>query len=355
MKLSWWKYLAILLVSYSLIAGLIIPLGFGITKSEPFQAQMGGTLEVKAETYNIIPGSDLEGFLRIDSFLLKANEVKVSTSEANDIRLKFDLPDYLPINAKQKDATLIINQKGAGAAVLPSAIFLKQDLIDVASGQKSWGSADILKGEDLVGKTHFPYRSILYETIRNTFYHVPMWFAMIFMFTLSVISSILLLRKPQKVDYDMWTMNLNRVGVLFGILGLLTGAVWARYTWGSYWSGDIKQNMSAICLLIYGGYFILRATVDDIDKKRRITSIFNIFAYIAMIPLLFVIPRMTDSLHPGSGGNPALGGDDLDSTMRMIFYPAIIGWILFGIWMSEIGKRYEKIKTEYLIKIHDKN
>ncbi|HMR44960.1 MAG TPA: cytochrome c assembly protein, partial [Saprospiraceae bacterium] len=69
-----------------------------------------------------------------------------------------------------------------------------------------------------------------------------------------------------------------------------------------------------------------------------------LFAFATLIPLLYVIPRMTDSLHPGSGGNPAMGGEDLDNTMRMVFYPAIIGWTLVGFWMANLNFRIEKIR-----------
>jgi heme exporter protein C len=53
---------------------------------------------------------------------------------------------------------------------------------------------------------------------------------------------------------------------------------------------------------------------------------------------------MTDSLHPGNGGNPALGGEDLDNTMRMVFYPAVIGFILLGLWISQLVYRTDKLK-----------
>ncbi len=70
---------------------------------------------------------------------------------------------------------------------------------------------------------------------------------------------------------------------------------------------------------------------------------YNVFAFVALIPLIFVIPRLTDSLHPGAGGNPALGGEDLDNTMRMIFYPAIIGWTLLGAWMAQLNYRIDRL------------
>jgi heme exporter protein C len=136
--------------------------------------------------------------------------------------------------------------------------------------------------------------------------------------------------------------------LIFGILGLITGAIWAKHTWGAYWSWDVKQNMAAISVLIYLAYFVLKNSFEDREKAARLSGVYNIFAFMAMIPLLFVIPRMTDSLHPGNGGNPALGSQDLDKTMRMVFYPAVIGFILLGFWLSEIKFRYEILKAKVL-------
>src|SRR5690606_31379887 len=101
-------------------------------------------------------------------------------------------------------------------------------------------------------------------------------------------------------------------------------------------------------ILIYLAYFVLRSSFDDFDKRARIAAVYNIFAFAALIPLLFVIPRMTDSLHPGSGGNPAMGGEDLDNTMRMIFYPAIIGWTLMGVWISQILFRILRLRYKLM-------
>ena len=84
---------------------------------------------------------------------------------------------------------------------------------------------------------------------------------------------------------------------------------------------------------------MLARSFEDPDKRDRVTSAYNVFAFLTLIPLLFIIPRMTDSLHPGNGGNPAMGGEDLDNTMRMVFYPAVIGWTLLGFWMAELVYR----------------
>lgn len=131
-----------------------------------------------------------------------------------------------------------------------------------------------------------------------------------------------------------------------GMLGILTGMIWANYTWGSPWHGDPKQNGAAISLLIYFAYFILRGSVNNQDQKARLSAVYNIFAFVAMIPLIFIIPRITSSMHPGSGGNPGFNMYDLDSRMRMVFYPAVVGWILIGAWVSTLLIRSKNVEEK---------
>lgn len=194
-----------------------------------------------------------------------------------------------------------------------------------------------------------PRLDILNETIRNVYYHVPIWFAMLFMMTVSVIQSILSLTKNNLLN-DSKAFNASLVGFFFSIPGLLTGSVWAKYTWGTWWTfQDPKLNGVAISILIYLAYFILRFSIDDELKRARISAVYNIFAYVMMNVFIMVLPRLTDSLHPGNGGNPAFAKYDLDSNMRLVFYPAVIGWVFFSYWLFNITNRISFIKN----KLHD--
>lgn len=183
-----------------------------------------------------------------------------------------------------------------------------------------------------------PRLEIVNESIRALYYHVPMWFGMVALFLISMVHAIRYLRKPDPA-YDIASSEFANTGLLFGILGILTGMIWANYTWGSPWHGDPKQNGAAIALLVYLAYFVLRGSVASQEQRARLSAVYNIFAFCAMIPLIFILPRLTDSMHPGNGGNPGFNMYDLDSRMRMVFYPAVIGWILAGIWISSLGIR----------------
>jgi len=190
-----------------------------------------------------------------------------------------------------------------------------------------------------------PRLVILNETIRAMHFHVPMWFGMVIMLTASTIFSIRYLRTGN-LKFDIYAIELVNISILFGILGLATGMIWANFTWGEFWSGDPKQNASAIGMLIYLAYLLLRNSIADRQQKAKISSVYNIFAYAALIPLLFILPRLTDSLHPGNGGNPGFNAYELDGRLRMVFYPAVIGWSLLGLWMAELRIRLNFINSK---------
>lgn len=198
----------------------------------------------------------------------------------------------------------------------------------------------LLLGYTVIGGILLPVPAldIINETIRNLYFHVPMWFTMIILFLVSFIYAIRYLRSGD-LKHDIYSAEFTKVGIFFSILGMLTGMEWAKYTWGAAWSNDPKQLGTAICMLIYFAYLVLRGGMKDEEKRAKISSVYNVFAFALMIPLLWILPRMVDSLHPGSGGNPGFNTYDLDADMRMVFYPAVIGWILLGVWISTLRIR----------------
>ena len=198
-----------------------------------------------------------------------------------------------------------------------------------------------------------PRLAILNETIRALYFHVPMWFGMVFLFTLSIYYAIRYLRKPS-IEADRMSVEFANVGLVFGLIGITTGMLWANYAWGSPWHGDPKQNGSAIALLVYLAYFILRGSVDNREQRARLSAVYNIFAFAAMVPLIFIIPRMTDSMHPGSGGNPGFNMYDLDNRMRPVFYSAVIGWILVGLWIAKQRINFRKLEEKLADIEHEK-
>lgn len=196
-----------------------------------------------------------------------------------------------------------------------------------------------------------PRLNIVNETIRALYFHVPMWFGMVVLYCVSTYYAVQYLRTPS-IQKDIISVEFANTGLLLGFLGIFTGMLWANYTWGSPWHGDPKQNGAAISTLVYLAYFVMRGSIDNEEQRARLSAVYNIFAFAAMIPLIFIIPRMTSSMHPGSGGNPGFNMYDLDSKMRMVFYPAVAGWIMLGVWIATLRVRIRNI-DEKLIELEN--
>ena len=347
----WWKILCVPILLYVIIAGVTVPLGTGITDISKSSAQAGETFTMTIDTYNtfLTKATKTRAWLRKEikdgpTFTLPAQNVKVIND--NQAELTFTIPSHLPVTQSSLMFSLVLDSDVDGYGVLPGKFKIKQTEIDSTKGAEVWGNVEINNLTDR--GTNFPFRGLLYETIRNTYYHVPLWFCMLFLFIGATYNSLMFL-KTKDPDHDLRAEVKTAVGLLFGMLGIVTGMLWAKATWGTYWTwSEIKLNMTAIALLIYFAYFVLRNAFDDLERRGKVAAVYNLFAFVAALVLINVVPRMTDSLHPGSGGNPAMGGSDLDGTMRWVFYPAIIGWSLLGYWIATIYYRFRVVEEKYL-------
>lgn len=192
----------------------------------------------------------------------------------------------------------------------------------------------------------------LQQSVRNLFFHVPMWIAMMSLFGISVVYAVKYLRSGNPQD-DIYSVEFARTGCVFSLLGLITGMIWANYQWGAPWSGDPKQNGAAIAILIYCAYFVLRGSIIEEEKRSKISSVYNIFAFCMLFPTIWILPRLTESLHPGgqgSEGNPGLNPDDTTSAMKTVMIPAFIGWTLLGIWIATLRIRVRAVMEKRLEK-----
>lgn len=192
-----------------------------------------------------------------------------------------------------------------------------------------------------------PELPILHESIRNLFYHVTQWFGMMIILTASLVYSIIHLMKGDMRSDRIAAEGVN-VALFMGVLGILTGSLWAKFTWGAWWTNDPKLNGVAMGMLVYLAYLVLRGSMDEEQKRARVAAVYNIFAYVMFMVFIMVMPRLTDSLHPGNGGNPGFGGYDLNNGMKMVFYPAIIGWTLLGVWIMNLRIRIGTLEDRHV-------
>ncbi|MCX6247416.1 MAG: cytochrome c biogenesis protein CcsA [Bacteroidetes bacterium] len=191
----------------------------------------------------------------------------------------------------------------------------------------------------------FPLMPVVEESMRNLFYHVGMWFGMLVMLITGFVYSLRYLRKFDEQE-DAKAVEAVNVGLMFGFLGIFTGMIWANFTWGRPWVNDPKLNGAAVGLLIYLAYAILRGSIDDTHKRAKVAAVYNIFAFFLWIVLVIILPRLAgEGLHPAGGGtaNTVLPMH-LPPSMRLVFYPAMLGWVLLGVWIYKLRVRIRRIR-----------
>lgn len=186
-----------------------------------------------------------------------------------------------------------------------------------------------------------------------------MWFGMMILFIVSFVYSIKYLNS-KNYEHDIIASSFASIGTLFGVLGYATGVIWVSVTWvtdqGQSLGSVLKEPKligAMIAILIYCAYFVLRGSFTDVDKRARVSAVYNVFAFAMLFPSIWIIPRLVGSLHPGSpgsdSGNPALDRNDMDGAMRAIFYPAVIGWTLLGVWIASLKIRAIKIQDKTIL------
>lgn len=128
--------------------------------------------------------------------------------------------------------------------------------------------------------------------------HVPTAWVTSLAFAVSAFFSARYLWKRQNTD-DASAVATAEVGFVFCVLATVTGAIFAQIVWGVFWNWDPRETSILVLLLIYAAYFALRSAIDQPERRRRLSAVYNLFAAAVMPFLLFVAPRVADStLHP---------------------------------------------------------
>lgn len=334
----WWKVLTAVLLFYVLVMSFMVKLDPGLIGVDQTRLEAGVNERIVAgaNTHFAKAKDSNQIFLEQDSVYLCAEVAEVLSD--GQVIVRITLPDSLRLSF----FNLYVNNDIDGTMSLANAFNAPE--VPRSPGADLPACIPQVKTA-AYAPFGFPFQPVIFETIRNLMFHVPMWFSMFFIMLISFISSLRYLAKPSR-EMDLRALNAVRVGLVFAVLGLVTGAVWARFTWGDWWVNDPQLNGALVTFLIYVGYMVLRASIEDDQKRARVAAVANIFAYVILFILLMILPRFTEGLHPGKGGNPGFNSYDLDSSLRAVFYPAVIGWILLGYWMYRLRLRMNRLELQ---------
>jgi heme exporter protein C len=179
------------------------------------------------------------------------------------------------------------------------------------------------------------------QTSRILFFHVPQAWVATLSFLISMIASAVYLAK-RKVKADYVALSAAELGFLFCVLATVTGSIFAKVTWGSFWNWDPRETSIVILLMIYGAYFALRSAVSDPERSRVFAGVYAILAFVTVPFLVFVVPRITTSLHPEDTMNPANPG--MDPKTLKVFLGSLFAYTGLYIWMLRLRIRILRLE-----------
>ena len=186
-----------------------------------------------------------------------------------------------------------------------------------------------------------PYIPALGEKARIIFLHVPTAWLSVLAFLLSMIFSVQYLVKKDLM-YDIKAFSAASIGFLFCILATVTGSLWAKFSWGSFWNWDPRETSIFILLLIYGAYFSLRSAIEVPEQKAKLSSVYSLIAFLTVPFFIFIMPRIVQTLHPDPIINTQ-GKINMDSTMLMVFFFSLISFTMLFFWILNLKIRLEKL------------
>lgn len=158
--------------------------------------------------------------------------------------------------------------------------------------------------------------------VRIAFFHIPVAWVSVFAFLLSAVWALQYLR-TRRMEYDWKSTAAVSLGFIFCILATVSGAIFAKLTWGAYWNWDPRQTTIFILLLLYGAYLALRAAIEEEEQKARIAAVYSLCSFITVPFLVFIVPRYYFSLHPAPIINSA-AKIDMDRIMLAVLLAALV-------------------------------
>jgi heme exporter protein C len=199
-----------------------------------------------------------------------------------------------------------------------------------------------MAGRDVYDSNLKTMVQVPWPLFRVMVFHVPVAWVAVLAFLVATLHSIRSLRKADPVA-DLKAAVAAELGLTFGILALITGSIWAKFEWGAFWNWDPRETSVLILLLIYGAYFALRSAVDAAETRARLSAVYAILAFLTVPFLVFIVPRMMDTLHPA----PIMdnrGKMAMNPRLLVVFLGALAAFSALFFWIMDLKVTVSRLR-----------
>ena len=179
-------------------------------------------------------------------------------------------------------------------------------------------------------------------TTRVLYFHIPSAWITVVALAWSMVHSILYLKR-KRLEHDDHAAAAAELGLLFCIVATVSGSMWAKAVWHSYWNWDPRETSIFFLLLIYGAYLALRSSIENDERRARLSAVYSAIAFVTVPFLLFIVPRLYFSLHPDTIINTR-GKVDMDPRIRTAFFAMLIGFTGLFFWILDLKVRLLRLE-----------
>jgi len=195
----------------------------------------------------------------------------------------------------------------------------------------------------------FPIIPGLEDKARNIFFHVPMAWTSVLAFLFALYYGFKYLR-TKDFDYDIKSVSAAGLGMMFCLLAAVTGSIWAKFNWGSFWNWDPRETSIFILLMIYGVYFALRSALGSDEVRARLSAVYAILAGLTAPFFILIMPRIVGGLHPGvkgdTSGSIPVAQLHMPLNMFCVFFAGLMGFSLLFIWLLNVRIRAARVEHQ---------
>ncbi len=201
-----------------------------------------------------------------------------------------------------------------------------------------------------------PREAVMGDVQRVFYFHVAAgWVGALAFLVAAVSGGIYLARRDRK--WDKVAFASVEIGVIFTFINIVSGSIWARPIWNTWWTWDPRLVTATIMELIYLAYLMLRQGVEDPDRRARFGAVYSIVGFIS-VPITFLSIRIFRTIHPvvvGSGDPTAEGAFDMTPDMRVAFFFSLFTFTMVYatlLWhrlrLQDLSDKVEELKMKIL-------